>query len=179
MRKTISLILVLCLLSTSIALADVLGEYPITTEPMTLTAWAVLPPAATNTFNENTAALEMERITGIHVDFNCVSYNGQEEKRALMLSSGNYPNFFFCADLTNDELSQLARMDQIYALDEFLEYAPNLTALFDRIEGLEGAAPVHPADSVFALFAVSVLLDACDQSQDRCGAAFAEGGLLA
>ena len=139
MRKTISMILALCLLFTGVAFATVLGEYPITTEPMTLTAWAVLPPAATNTFNENAAALELERITGIHVEFDCVSYNGQEEKRALMLSSGNYPNFFFCGEFTNDEISQLVRQDKLYALDDFLQYAPNLTALFDRIEGLEGA----------------------------------------
>lgn len=137
MKKFLPLLLALCLLLSSTAVGEVLGEYPVTTEPITLTAWGILPTSATNTFNENTALLEMEKITGVHIEYESVTSNGSSEKRALMLS-GDLPDIIFRGALSDTQLSELAISGQIIPLDDLVkEYAPNLCALFNRIENLE------------------------------------------
>lgn len=46
MKKWFAMVLCLCLLIPSMAFADVLGEYPVSDEVITLTGWGVLPTSS-------------------------------------------------------------------------------------------------------------------------------------
>ena len=140
MKKILVLCVALCLLLSNVAMADVLGEFPVVDEPVTLTGWGILATSATNTFNENAALLRLEEITGVHIEWESVTEDGAAEKRALKLASGNLPDIFFRCNMTNDEVSQLAQTGQIIPLDDLIEeHAPNIKAMFENIPGTEGA----------------------------------------
>lgn len=136
MKRVIIMLLALCLLIGvgSAALADHLGEYPISPEKITLTGWAILgSQASISDLNENLAMQKLEEITNVHINWTCVTADGCEEKRSLMLAKNDLPQILFRCAMTNDEVSSLASTQQIYALDELMDHAPNFKALADRL----------------------------------------------
>ncbi len=133
MKKLFALFLCACLLLTGTAMADVLGTYPIEGTPVTLTGWGVLGGAATVDFSENAAMQELERITGVHVEWESVTEDGCAEKLALRLAQGDLPDIFFRGQLSNDQVASLASAGQIIDLSGMIEeYAPNFNALMER-----------------------------------------------
>ena len=70
MKKLFALLLTLCLLMTSAALAEVTvskaGEFPITNEKISLTVW--MEGGSDQDWTDNGWLKEMEELTNIHVD---------------------------------------------------------------------------------------------------------------
>lgn len=150
MKKWFAMVLCLCLLIPSVAFADVLGEYPVSDEVITLTGWGVLPTSSmVDDFNENPAFQELEKITGVHVDWECVTEDGSAEKRALRLAQGDLPDIFFRGALTDEEVTSLAGTGQLIDLSGMIEeYAPNFNALMERDETIRLAI----SDSTGAIY---------------------------
>ena len=160
MKKLLAMVLLLSLLCTGVASASVLGTYPVSDEVVNLTGWGILAEFATiDNFSENGAMQELERITGVHVDWECVTQDGCAEKRALRLAQGDLPDIFFRAALTNEEVASLASAGQLVDLAPLLEqYAPNFSALMEQdptirlsIEDADGAIYALPQVTTYVL----------------------------
>ncbi|MBE5775391.1 MAG: extracellular solute-binding protein [Clostridiales bacterium] len=100
----------------------------------TFTAWGVVQPNTVYETHEDYAAFKaLEEITGVDLEWECVTYEGNEEKRALRLVQGDLPDLFFRSGLTNDEVASLASADQLVDLAPMIEeYAPNFNALMEK-----------------------------------------------
>lgn len=134
MKKLLVWTLCFCMLLGSTAFAEMLGEYPVTTQPVTFTAWAIQPNSSmVDNFNENPAYQELERITGVHIEWENVSSEGSAEKRALRLAQGNLPDLFFRCAMSDNEVTSLASAGQLVDLGNLLnENAPNFMALVEK-----------------------------------------------
>lgn len=152
MKKLFAMLLCACLLLTGAALADVLGTYPVEGAPVTLTGWGILAGSSmVDNFNDNPAFQELEKITGVHIEWECVTEDGAAEKRALRIAKGDLPDIFFRAALTDEEVASLASAGQLLDLSGMIEeYAPNFNALMQRDETIRLAI----TDSTGAIYAL-------------------------
>jgi putative aldouronate transport system substrate-binding protein len=68
---------------------------PIVKEPLTLTYWTQLdtnPSTVVKTYNEIGVYKELEKLTGIHIDFQHVAVPQAAEQFNLLIASGKYPD---------------------------------------------------------------------------------------
>lgn len=141
MKKLLAMILCLGMLLSSAAFAEVLGTYPVTDEEITFTVWGVMQANTYHdTLEDNIAWQELEKITGVNLEWECVTDEGNEEKRALRLAQGDYPDLFIRSGMTNEELASLATAGMLVDLAPMIEeYAPNFNALMERDETIRVA----------------------------------------
>ncbi|MBR6787953.1 MAG: extracellular solute-binding protein [Clostridia bacterium] len=128
MKKLISMFLCLSMLLSVAAIAEAPTH--------TFTVWGILQPNTTHdTLEDNLSFQALEKITGVNLEWECITNEGIEEKRALRLAQGaeNLPDLFIRAALTDDEVISLAGAGQLVDLAPLLEeYAPNFCALMER-----------------------------------------------
>jgi len=88
------------------------GTLPIVKTPVTITAYAMLAPWIMD-LKTNDATKELEKRTGIHLDITIVPGEGSNinERRNLMLASGDYPEIFMSGNFNNADVLQYG-MDQ-------------------------------------------------------------------
>jgi putative aldouronate transport system substrate-binding protein len=96
MRKAMALALVLMLFASSTALAEVTvskgGEFPITSEKITLDVW--MEGGSDKEWTDNGWLKETEGITNVGVNIITSSSADALNKRNLLLASGDYPDVF-------------------------------------------------------------------------------------
>lgn len=82
---------------------------------------------------------EYEKKTNIHMDFQEVPADGFAENKQLLFASNDLPDIFLRAWLTKNEVEQYAvTSGQLMPLDDLIdEYAPNLTALFEKYPNMK------------------------------------------
>ncbi len=83
----------------------------------------------------------MEDKTGVHINWETIPEQAQEEKLNLILASGDYPDVFFGLGLNDNKLTQ-------YGVDEELllplnglidDYMPNLQKVLEEVPGSKGS----------------------------------------
>jgi len=126
MKKIFATLLCLCLLLTSAAFAAEATP--------TFTAWGILQPSTQHeSFEDNGAFKYLEEVTGVNLEWECVTEEGNAEKRALRLAQGDLPDLFIRGALTNDEKASLASAGMLVDLAPLIEeYAPNFNALMEK-----------------------------------------------
>lgn len=138
MKKLVSLLLALCLLLTSAALAEVTvskaGEFPIASELISFTVW--IEGGSDTDWTNNGWLKEIEELTNIHVDIISSSSADALEKRNLLLASGDYPDMFltdWTATFTQADVMQFGVKEEILVpiTDYIEEYGTELPALFE------------------------------------------------
>ena len=138
MKKLVALLLALCLLLTSAALAEVTvnkaGVFPITSEPITLTVW--IEGGSDTDWTDNGWLKEVEEKTNIHVEIISSSSADALEKRNLLLASGDYPDVFltdWTCTFTQSDVMQFGVKEEILVpiTDYIDEYGTELPALFE------------------------------------------------
>lgn len=88
-------------------------------------------------WNTHPAVLELENRTNIHIDWECVSQDGFEEKRNLIFASNTLPDLVMRAGLSVEQEVKYASANQIIALDPYFEeYAPNFSKLMEENEAI-------------------------------------------
>lgn len=126
MKKLIALLLAVLLLPLG-ALAEI--ALPLVTEPVTLTYWVPLNPSAAQfiqSYNENEAYREIERRTGVHIEFIHPATNEAQQQFNLMMLSGELPDIIAGAGLYNGGEFQGMTDGWFLNLTEYLpEYAPD------------------------------------------------------
>jgi putative aldouronate transport system substrate-binding protein len=129
------------------------GTLPIVKTPVTISAYATLSPWIQD-LRTNDATKELEKRTGIHLDLIVVPGEGSNvnERRNLMLASGDYPEIFLSGAFTNADILQYGVEQKIFQpinalIDKYgvnvqkvMQYYPdlraNLTAPDGNIYGL-------------------------------------------
>ncbi len=138
MKKIFALLLTLCLLMTSAALAEVTvskaGEFPITNEKISLTVW--MEGGSDQDWTDNGWLKEMEELTNIHVDIISSSSADALTKRNLLLASGDYPDVFLTdwgCTFTQADVMQFGVKEEILVpiTDWIEEYGQELSSIFE------------------------------------------------
>lgn len=78
----------------------------------------------------------LEEQTNVHWDVQSVLPVEIEEKKSLLLNSGNYPDVFYKANLTPDQVNQYGSEGIFIPLNDLIdEYCPNLKAELEKRPG--------------------------------------------
>jgi len=80
------------------------GQLPIVSEKVTLKFFAVQDPRVENIETTNWFTQFMEKRSNVHIEWQLVPQAGLDEKRKLVLASGDYPDVLYGAGVTSDEL---------------------------------------------------------------------------
>ncbi len=109
--------------------------FPIVNEPITLKGMVALNGNVKD-WNEHPALKRMEELTGIHIEWECVPDSGFKEKRNLAFGADDLPDIVMRAKISSQDEMKYAANGQLAALDEYMEYAPNLSALMEQDEAI-------------------------------------------
>ncbi len=109
-------------------------ELPIADDDTTFTFWTGSPSmdATITGWNDSTAVQELEKRTGVHIDYIEVAPPAQSESLNLMFASGDYPNILNYAITGTYSIPYLIENEIVIDLQDMMdEYAPSYTALMD------------------------------------------------
>lgn len=143
----ISIMLISCASYAEVTISK--SEFPIASEPITLT---VLFPrlAVHGDFDQMWFVKEIEELTNIYLDFITVDSEGFEEKKNLVLASGDYPDLFFNGITRTDEAIYGPQGIFVDLAPYIEEYAPNATELFNTYVEVEKTF-TFPDGSIYAM----------------------------
>lgn len=106
--------------------------YPIVNESIKL---KLMGPRAANQgpWEEMDLFEEMERITGISFEFDTPPAESFQERKNLVLASGDYPDIFFASQLTTSDEINYGSQGILIPLENLIEqYAPNIKRMLDN-----------------------------------------------
>ncbi len=109
-------------------------ELPISEDETTFTFWTGSPPmdATISGWNDSTAVQELEKRTGVHIDYIEVAPPAQSESLNLMFASGDYPDILNYAITGSYSIPYLIENEIVMDLQVMIEdYAPSYSALMD------------------------------------------------
>lgn len=109
-------------------------ELPIADDDTTFTFWTGSPSmdATITGWNDSTAVQELEKRTGVHIDYIEVAPPAQSESLNLMFASGDYPDILNYAITGTYSIPYLIENEIVIDLQDMMEeYAPSYTALMD------------------------------------------------
>ncbi|MDR0898567.1 MAG: extracellular solute-binding protein [Oscillospiraceae bacterium] len=137
MKKLLSLLLAMVML---LAATSALAEYPIVTEPLTLNVFQYELENQEVDFGNLWFYQELEKKTGIHVEFQEVKDSAWQTQLSLMFTSGEWPDLILSGDLDVEEYG--VSQEILVPLDDYLEeYMPNY---YSRL-GMNSAGVALPA----------------------------------
>ncbi len=106
---------------------------PIVNKPLTLKFLAAAGPFNKGDFSQVEIWKAYEQLTGIHVDWEAVPSENVNEKKNIILASGNYPDAFFKISFTSDELTKYGEQGILRPINNLIEnYAPNFKKVLDE-----------------------------------------------
>ena len=108
------------------------GEFPVVTKPVTLSFFTPqapnIPDMLTNEFT-----VMYEEKTGVHIEWELVPMNALGEKKSISLASGQYPDVYFAANITREEVMVYGPGGIFIALNDLIDkYNPELVKLYDE-----------------------------------------------
>lgn len=126
------------------------GTFPIVKDKITLTVFALqdinIEDMETNLFTK-----EYEEKTNIHINWEMVPKQGLQEKRNLILASGDYPDIMFGTQLTLEEQMLYGTQGALIPLNDLIEkYGVNIKKLFDTIPWFKNSVTA-PDGNIYAL----------------------------
>ena len=108
---------------------------PIVNETVTFRVLTANSATGPSDFNDLAIMQSVEADTNVHIDW-IMSGSGYDEKRALMLSSGDLPDFM-TRSVTATELVKYGADGTFIPMQDLIdEYAPNIVAIMDETPGL-------------------------------------------
>ncbi|MCR8641136.1 extracellular solute-binding protein [Paenibacillus sp. N1-5-1-14] len=113
--------------------ADVKKEgFPIVDKPLTLKIMS--QDAGKADWNTMPALQEMEKLTGIKMEYQLTPIDSFETKKNLVYTSGNLPDILLAADIRSAEQVNYGEQGILLPLDKYIDegYAPNIKKLFDE-----------------------------------------------
>lgn len=82
-------------------------------------------------FNDMEFFKELEEQSNIHIEWEFIESSDYEQKKNLILASGEYPDAFF-NNISTTDLNTHVPQGVFIAISDYLEYAPNLSAVFEE-----------------------------------------------
>ncbi|MCM3040762.1 extracellular solute-binding protein [Paenibacillus motobuensis] len=99
--------------------------YPIVDKPLTLSIMA--PDMGIQNWKDMPVMQEMEKLTGIKIEYRNAPRDSFDTKKNLVFASGDYPDIFFAAKLTQAEEQTYGSQGILLPLEDLIdEYAPNI-----------------------------------------------------
>ncbi|MPQ44417.1 extracellular solute-binding protein [Clostridium tarantellae] len=106
--------------------------YPVVDEEITIKTVAYTAPT-NGDFNEMSMIKELEELTGVNLEFECIASNVWKEKKNLILASGKLPDLFLGGGLSDSDISKYGKQGMLIPLENLIdEYAPNLKKILDE-----------------------------------------------
>jgi len=96
------------------------GQFPIVSSPVTLRLFAIQDPRVEN-LDTNDYTAYMEKKTGVKIKWELVPQSGVDEKRKLILASGDFPDVFYGVNLTRDELLTYGGQGSLIKLNDLID----------------------------------------------------------
>ncbi|MFC4597320.1 ABC transporter substrate-binding protein [Cohnella hongkongensis] len=126
------------------------GTYPIVTKPMTLKMFAPQYASIEN-MDTNTYTKYVEEKTNINIEWDLVPDNALNDRKQLMLASGDYPEVILHGNLTKDEQMKYGKQGVFLPLNDLIEqYAPNIKKAIEDLPYLKGSITA-PDGNIYAL----------------------------
>ncbi|NGP46285.1 extracellular solute-binding protein [Bacillaceae bacterium SIJ1] len=123
--------------STEDVTINPVGELPIVDETMTLRMFAPQYPTIED-METNTYTKWLEEQTNIRIDWDLVPNEALNDRKQLMLASGDYPEVILHGNLTPEEQMRYGGQGVFLPLNQLIdEYAPNVKAAMEEIDYLE------------------------------------------
>lgn len=105
---------------------------PIVDETITLSFVSPKAPLAPN-YSEMEILQDLEEATNVKIKWNNIPDQGYEEKKNLMLASGDLPDAFYSAKFTDLDIVKYGKNGTLIPLEDLIDqYAPNIKALFEK-----------------------------------------------
>ena len=102
---------------------------PIVKDKVTLKIVSPKDPLAPS-YNEMTIFKKLEASTNVHIDWNNIPAADYQEKKNLLLASGDLPDAFYNAGFSDSDLSNSSKDGTIVPLDQLIDkYMPNVKKL--------------------------------------------------
>ncbi len=103
-------------------------------------------------YDTNDFTTFMEEKTGVHINWETIPEQAEEEKLNLVLASGDYPDVFFGLDFTDDKLSLYGTEEGLLMpLNDLIDaHMPNLKKVLDEVPGSRGAI-TSPDGKIYGL----------------------------
>jgi putative aldouronate transport system substrate-binding protein len=112
--------------------------YPVVKEKITQSVFSVKAPIQGD-WEAMPFWTEMEKLTNIHFTFDLVSPDALQERKNLLLASGDYPDIFYGANITGDEELTYGTQGIFIKLNALIDqYAPNIKKFFDEHQTYRG-----------------------------------------
>lgn len=105
--------------------------YPIVSEPLTLKMMS--QDVGVADWNKMPVLQEMEKLTGIKLQFQNAPLDSFATKKNLVFASGDLPDMFYAADLKPAEQVTYGSQGVLIPLEKYIDegYAPNIKKIFD------------------------------------------------
>lgn len=106
--------------------------FPIVSEPVTLKLMS--QDVGVADWNKMPVLQEMEKLTGIKLEFQNAPIDSFATKKNLVFASGDLPDMFYAADLKPAEQVTYGSQGVLIPLEKYIDegYAPNLKKIFDE-----------------------------------------------
>lgn len=105
--------------------------FPIVDKPLTLTMMA--PDVGVQDWNKMKVMQDMEKLTGIKMQYQNAPMDSFDTKKNLVFASGNLPDIFFGADIKPAEQVTYGSQGVLIPLENLIDnYAPNLKKILDE-----------------------------------------------
>ncbi|MFD0962021.1 ABC transporter substrate-binding protein [Paenibacillus chungangensis] len=126
------------------------GEYPIVNEKMTIKMFAPQLASIEN-METNTFTKMLEEKTNIHIDWELVPENSLNDRKQLMLASGDYPEVILHGNLTKEEQMKFGKQGVFIPLNDLIDqYMPNFKQAMEDLPYLKSSITA-PDGNIYAL----------------------------
>lgn len=116
------------------------GEYPVVNKPLTLKMWATLRKAASvlSDFNQKACFQEMEKATGIHIEFKHPPVGQEKDQFNLLVASNDLPDLIWGAYFKSP--ADAVANNYVIPLNDYVDsYAPNYKKVMERYPNFKKA----------------------------------------
>ncbi|WP_233147072.1 ABC transporter substrate-binding protein [Paenibacillus selenitireducens] len=126
------------------------GTYPIVKKPMTIKMFAPQYPSIEN-METNTYTKYLEEKTNIKIEWDLVPNNALNDRKQLMLASGDYPEVILQGDLNKEEQMKYGQQGVFIPLNDLIDnYAPNIKKAMNDISYMKSSITA-PDGNIYAL----------------------------
>ncbi|GGO01497.1 extracellular solute-binding protein [Saccharibacillus kuerlensis] len=106
---------------------------PIVTEPLDLNFFTGKSPSNGSKFEDTLIWKTYKDMSGMNINFDLIPFETLTEKRNLALAGGEYPDVFYSARLSSDELTRYGQQGVFIPLNDLIDqYAPNFKKLMEQ-----------------------------------------------
>lgn len=128
---------------------------PIVNEPISLKFFTKKTTGTADNWNDAYILNHYEDMTNVNITWEQTPQDSLEEKRNLVLATGDYPDAFFASDLPATDILKYGEQGTFIPLNDLIdEHAPNIKKMLDENPDIRKAM-VFPDGNIYSLPAIN------------------------